>query len=288
MFKKRGFMNTFDYIKKKQQIWGIINNISLMGSEGERGEHNYTRSLVENLYMPLSEKSIEEFNKADGNEFKSKKMNALHSSSAIVVNVVEFLKSSNQLDILAKALKIPSTNIKNISYEEKFRIFPDNIPPNIDLCFNYGNSITAIESKFTEPYQAREHPSLKEKYLKDFTMWGQIPNIHRLAEDIFKANKEFQYLDVAQLIKHVLGLLSYDPENNKKFRLVYLWYNAFGEDGFKHSCEISELSSIFNEDVKFQSITWQEVIIKLFHSDIKDGSNNNALDYKNYITERYL
>ncbi|MHB1664790.1 MAG: hypothetical protein ACYCT7_05955 [bacterium] len=88
----------------------------------------------------------------------------------------------------------------------------------------------------------------------------------------------FIYLDVAQLIKHVLALLSCNPKNNKKFRLVYLWYNAFGEEDYTHSCEINDLSAIFKkDDIQFQSITWQEVITKIFHSDIKDGS-----DYKNY------
>ena len=54
------------------------------------------------------------------------KMQALHSSSAIVVNVFEYWKSKSP-DFIAKALKIPSKKIEEIVFEEKFPIVKDFI-----------------------------------------------------------------------------------------------------------------------------------------------------------------
>lgn len=322
------FMNTFDFIKVKQRIWAKKRKISLVNSKGNKGEpnctqeYNYTQDIKENLYIPLSKESKEDFIKGNGNELKGK-MRALHSSSALIVNVFEFLKVSNQFDILAKSLKIPSIAIESLSYEEKFKIIlnrfspneekfkilSNRFSPNIDICFKYKDYITAIESKFTEPYQTspqekkddqenqeekddqKEKESFPKEYLNNFSMWKEIPNINKLADDIFKKNKEFKYADAPQLIKHILGLLSNKDGNKKKFRLVYLWYDGFEEEGYNHSCEIKELRDIFKSDnINFQSITWQEVIIKLFKSyDIKDVSKiYKASEYKNYITERYL
>ena len=281
-------MDPFDFIKCKQRIWAKNHNIELMGSKIDKGELNYTKTLRDNLFLDISDESRREFTQGDGNELAGfpAKMQALHSSSALTVNFFEFWKKAKFKKPIAKALRIPSTNILDIKFEKKFPILPNSMRhPNIDVVFNYKNGYCcAIECKFTEPYQQSRKTisGLKEKYISEFEHWDSIPTVFQLAKVISPNDTKFNYLYSAQLVKHVLGLLTkYDKS---KFRLLYVWYDAFGEKSYRHSLELEELASIFRSDgITFQAITWQEVIINL--SSYLSG---NSLKYLRYLEERYL
>jgi len=66
--------------------------------------------------------------------------------------------------------------------------------------------------------------------------------------------------------------------------LLYLWYDVLGDDGCKHRTEIAEFARIAKQDdVKFHSISYQELIIKL-EKEFYSGNE----DYINYLTDRYL
>jgi len=162
-------VNYISYIKEKQKIWAKRNNIELIGSQNTRGERLYVKKLENNLYNnKLSTKTINEYENADGQEFGNNKipgkMQALHSSSALVINVFEYWKYKNNKDIIAKLLNIPSKNIESIVFEEKFPILKDVTKhPNIDIVFHYkNNGICAIESKFTEPYGRKKEYKIEE------------------------------------------------------------------------------------------------------------------------------
>ena len=129
-------------------------------------------------------------------------------------------------------------------FEKKFPILPNSMRhSNIDVVFNYKNGYCcAIECKFTEPYQqSRKTTSgLKEKYISEFEHWDSIPNVFQLAKIISPNDTKFNYLYSAQLVKHVLGLLTkYDKS---KFRLLYVWYDAFGEKSYRYSLELEAVS----------------------------------------------
>ena len=88
-------MNAIEYIQTKQQIWAQRKGICLVGSKGERGEKNYTTTLNDNLYRPLTPVVKQAFLKGDGKELKPDgeklpKMQAIHSSSALAVNVFQY------------------------------------------------------------------------------------------------------------------------------------------------------------------------------------------------------
>jgi hypothetical protein len=51
--------------------------------------------------------------------------------------------------------------------------------------------------------------------------------------------KRYQYLDAAQLIKHMLGLTRYAPS---AWQLLYLYYDVPGSSGVKHAEEIKSLA----------------------------------------------
>ena len=283
-------MNTFDLIKIKQKVWAENASILLQGSKIEKGEKNYTKSIDDNLFLPLSAISKKELRGGDGNELGNAttpgKIQALHSSSALGVNFFEYWKTSLNFSPIAKALKIPSTNIKSISYESKFPILLDqDKQPNIDVCFNYTNGkVIGIECKFTEPFQHRivDH-GLKEKYINKKEIWHELPNLKKLAIKLCPNDDEFKYLHCAQLIKHTLGLVN-TLKDKKKFRLVYLYYPALMGNNDIYNSEIEKFGETISKDgIQFHSITWQE-LIKYF---IKNFTNQHK-NYVNYLTIRYL
>lgn len=153
-----------------------------------------------------------------------------------------------------------------------------------------------IESKFAEPYGSRKHGGLKQKYVENLSLWKGLPNLHELAKEISPDDTKFQYLDAAQLIKHILGLKKniddcnscHRPESGRflshGFHLLYLWYDVVGKAGGEHRREIERFAEIAKKDkVKFSHITYQEVIAKL--SKVFYGGNEAYCDY---LTDRYL
>ena len=99
-------MRAHDYILAKQVQWAKNRGIALIGSKGERGRPVYTVSLDNNLFQPMDIDVLNSFKKGDGNEVKGTpgspaKMQALHSSSALSVNVFQYWKKINKIPIIA-------------------------------------------------------------------------------------------------------------------------------------------------------------------------------------------
>lgn len=85
-------MNAYEYILSKQIQWALNNKISLVGSKGNRGRLAYTEKLEDNLFHPLESEVREYFEGGDGGELtttpgNTPKMHAVHSSSALTVNI---------------------------------------------------------------------------------------------------------------------------------------------------------------------------------------------------------
>ena len=287
-------MNAIEYIQTKQQIWAKSQGINLIGSKGDRGEKNYTTALNENLFLPMNSTVKRAFDEGDGKELNQQdgfpaKMQALHSSSALAVNVFQYWMTKN-ISIIASACGLcrrDNTSPKSISFEKKFVINDEfQFSPNIDVVIensnNFNFKVFAIECKFTEPYSTMGHTGLKEKYISLESIWNDIPNIYQLAQRISPNDNDFSYLHPAQLIKHILGLKRKYGRNG--FRLLYLWYDTFGEDGFRHKEEIERFTKICKEDgVKFHSISYQELILRL-RKDCLD----KHIEYINYLSNRYF
>ena len=168
-------MNNYEYIKKCQAEWALNQGIELCGSDGDRGARTYCPSVDSNLFKPLCDLARNQIEAGDGGELKSKgtqraRMQAVHSSSVLPVNVFHYWQSNGQLEPIASACgfcnpgKCPSSELH---FEKKFPIF-DDAPkhPNLDVTFvNKPDSkyrFFAVESKFTEPYGGREHGGMRE------------------------------------------------------------------------------------------------------------------------------
>jgi len=285
-------MNNLEIIKKSQKQWANERNIPLQGSAGERGDKIYTMDLNSNLFLPLSSESYSEFESGDGHEIlsingKAPRMQALFSSSALVVNIFEYWKQNKEYSIIAKLLGINDKDIINMTYEKQFLIFnKPKTQSNIDVCFEYSdNSVVGIESKYKEPFDIRNAKKIfSQKYFENKNVWNDLPNLFELANMINKNETQFEYLDAPQLMKHILGLQNV-IKNKEKYKLVYIYFPAIEKTPeVKHEIEIMALNEIMKLDkINFVYLNWLKVIEKL-NRNLKDIRKK----YMDYIMGRYV
>ncbi|SFN04570.1 PGN_0703 family putative restriction endonuclease [Thermodesulforhabdus norvegica] len=291
-------MNAYEYIISKQIEWAKNKGIKIIEKRNGNTWTAYTEKLEDNFFLrSISEETKAELEKGDGNELSTKngkpKIQALYSSSALAINVFDFLRKTRRADIvmniIANLFDSKTTNTDrllhgDICFEMKAPIKGiRGKSPNIDVVIvPYVDTICeviAIENKFAEPYRGKKAVHFSKQYFQEQFIWKKIPHVRRLADFLNNEEKSFNYLDAAQLIKHILGLTS-KPEN---FWLLYLWYDVPGEEGYRHREEIECFKEVVEKDgVKFHHITYQELITKL--SSYRD----QFPEYIEYITTRYL
>ncbi len=284
-------MNAYEFILTKQIQWAKNHEINLIGSKVDRGRRAYTKKLNDNLFQPLLPRVKVNFENGDGNELAGypSKMQAVHSSSALGLNIFQYWINENEISKIAYACRFCNKETRiseDIIFEKKYQIDKKfRFRPNIDVVIKNDSTskykVFAIECKFSEAYTTREHSGVKKKYL-ELDIWEDIPAIKKLAHRISPKDNDFQYLHSAQLIKHILALKK--AFGKKGFRLVYLWYNVPGLEGAKHQEEISKFTEIINKDeIYFHALSYQDLISKLAKS-----FRNNHREYIEYITYRYL
>lgn len=287
-------MKGLDYIQSKQISWAKRNGLKLFGSQGNKGLPIYAETLDKNLFEPLTKESRQQFEAGDGGEINDSsknpaKMKALHSSSAIAVNIFQYWNTKNKVYQVAHSCGLCSKEnqtAEKVKFEQKFVInkaFP--FSPNIDVVIENNAKgqyeIFAIECKFSEAYGSYGHKGIDPKYI-DLKIWDDIPSTFGFAKSICPTDNDFKHLHPAQLIKHILGLKN--KYGKRAFRLLYLWYDVHGEESFRHRKEIERFSEIVKEDgIKFSAISYQKLISNLA-KDYYDGNEK----YFNYITNRYL
>jgi hypothetical protein len=288
-------MNAYEYILTKQTQWALNNDIELIGSKGSRGRRAYTKTLDENLFESMEPFVADCFAGGDGNEINGTsdspaKMQAVHSSSAIGVNIFQYWQKIDLIPIIAGECgfcRKGSEVSHKIVFEDKYPIDKRfQFSPNIDVVFHNSDSSPykrfAIECKFSEAYGSQKHGGIKPAYFEVEEIWDNIPHTHKLAKSISPDDEKFEYLHVAQLIKHILGLKNACGKSG--FRLLYLWYDVLGYDGSRHRDEIGEFTQIVKLDgVKFHALSYQELISRLAIDYRQDHKK-----YISYITNRYL
>ena len=287
-------MNGYEYILSKQTAWATNSGIALIGSRDKRGRPAYTRELDENLLQPLLPDVRKSFADGDGGELGSKefpgKMQAVHSSSALGVNIFQYWKSINAVPMIAAQCglcRVGSQVSDDIHFEEKYPISDTfGFHPNIDVVIHNAPSAKiqrfAVECKFSEAYGAHKHDGLKAKYLELADLWTDIPHLLGFAKIISPDDNKFVHLHSAQLVKHILGLKR--QFGKAGFRLLYLWYDVLGDQGKRHRDEVLEFTEFTKTDgIKFHSLTYQELIVNLARKLRAEHPN-----YIRYLTERYL
>ncbi len=288
-------MNAYEYIQCKQIQWAKNHDIQLIGSKVECGRPTYTTNIDQNLFEPLNQSVRQSFMQGDGNEIENSagypaKMQAVHSSSALAVNIFQYWQNISQAFVIAAACGFCRSENKiseKIVFEEKYSIDDKfQFSPNIDVVFHNSGAAKfkrfAVECKFSETYNSRGHSGLKPEYMILDAMWQDIPNTHDLSKSISPNDPRNIYLHAAQLIKHILGLKRQFSKDG--FRLLYLWYDVPGKEGAIHREEIENFAKIVKDDeIKFHSMSYQELIMSF-----ADKYRQDHEAYVNYLTERYL
>jgi hypothetical protein len=288
-------VNAYEYILSKQTQWAKNRGIELIGSKGPRGRRAYTPELDANLFEPLEPHVRERFLLGDGSEITGRagnpaKMQAVHSSSALGINVFQYWEKIKKISLIAAACgfcRDDDSTSQRIVFEDKYPInHKFRFSPNIDVVFHNSDisrsSRFAIECKFSESYGARRHSGLKPEYMSLVELWEDIADTYDLAKSICPSDDRFIYLHSAQLIKHILGLKAGFGKDG--FRLLYLWYDAPGQEGAAHRKEIETFSRVVRADgLKFHAMTYQELIVCL-----SDKYRQEHSAYVAYLTERYL
>ena len=185
----------------QQRDWAAKREIGVDSS-------GYTKDFDANLFQPLHPETMADFRRGDGDEL-GRKMRALHSSSALVVNIFDYWRG-RPMDWLVDALSLGSEP-SSVRFEVQFRTGLRGNPPNLDLAFALADGRTvAVESKFTETYARASHSEpFKPKYFPNGKrLWHDrgLPRCEELAGRLYRGERPFRYLNAAQLLKHALGL----------------------------------------------------------------------------------
>jgi len=273
-------MNAQQEIMNAQRDWARSSGIPL-------NQCGYVREVEANLWRPLSTHARQGFERGAGSEL-NKNMRAPHSSSALVVNFFDYWTERDKIPILT-ALGIDPQSGVSLDFEARFsaELFT---PPHLDVAITHGTGVVAVESKFIE-HLKRSITKGKSKFTdsyfpKSCGLWAQksLFACQALADELWDeelcgSNQQFEYLDPRQLLKHVLGL---GTQLGSKFCLYYLYYDWPGYRSEAHRREIDLFTERVGAEVRFKSLTYQDVFERL-----KDFGQVDS-EYLDYLETRYF
>lgn len=268
-------------IERAQERWALDRHLPF-------SRPGYVAELRHNLYLgTLSQSAEAQFRAGDGAELtgsgsRPPKMCSLISSSALAVNSFDYWSDRNR-EPLQAALKL-SRPITSLRFEYKCRDYPVSPrSPNLDLMLTCDDgSRLAIESKFTEPFRSKGSGQLlSSKYFAKGPLWERagMPRAQRLANEL---KPHWKHLDVAQLLKHMLGIAS--EKDVWPTRLLYLWYDPSTQEAEEHRVEAGAFASALGDSpVAFGTMSYNELYAGLAGVVGPDDSG-----YITYIHQRYL
>ncbi len=271
---------TRDSIAARQVEWATRKRIALDGA--------YTVNLGDNIFGgELHPMTGREYEREEGHEMAGDKahMRALHSSSALAVNVFDYWRRRNRVQDIASCCGAGS-DVFRMEFEKTYPI--DSVgwtPPHLDVEFD-GRSPLAIESKFTETYRRKTKRANADthldRYLAQHDLWSGIPRVQTLAKTVVQRSgttTEFQYLDVPQLIKHILGL---NCSYHGRCSLLYLWYRVDSPEADRHEQELERFSSMIGSNIRFRAMTHQDLFDRIKRLPDADPV------YVQYMEQRYF
>lgn len=253
-------------------------------------ERGYLDSYELNLASPMSATSLAAFSSGDGGEMKGRpgrpaKMSALHSSSALAVNVFDHWTNRDRSP-LQRALGLPSVIVR-VDFECKCATGLSGNPPNLDVALPLRDgTVLAIESKFTEWMTAKRPrlPDFATKYLsRERRLWEVrgLVRCQRLAEAVADGSEQFRHLDVLQLLKHALGLATCYPG---RFSLGYCYAYQSGPKQELHAAEVQRFDDFVGPEIQFRPLDYKTLIERLADAC---GAQPEHLAYVTYLQARY-
>jgi hypothetical protein len=228
---------------------------------------SYVAKPEDNLISPFGNwnEIQSELGKGNGSELKVKngkqKFCALCSSACLCVNnFAEIKKLGEKVDFLGIG------RFNNIKFEGK--VDTGISKPNLDVLLENDEYVCGLESKFTEIYTEKlpNHVSNGKPNLSNYK--NRVSELNNLPPDFEKdildyyiVKKDKMYLDVAQLIKHSLGLINDSKKKNKKPILIYIFWEPKEQLIEKeiHRSEVVEFwEKISPKFITFKYFTYEE------------------------------
>jgi hypothetical protein len=250
----------------------------------------YLATVSDNLRQPLSATALADFVARGAAEFHDAegdgvgrhraRMRAVHSSTALAVNVFDFWNSMHSAP-LAGALGLPAP-IRSITFEPHLPLGLVGNPANPDILLELeSGDLVAIECKFSEWLKPRRQRAglFHDRYFPPGrAVWREagLPACQALADDLQSGREYFRYLDARQLLKHALGLHALRAERRSLIYLYFEWPGCLGE---LHRAEIARLAGRTGTEPGFRALTYQDLVQNL------DGAP--ARDYREYLEKRY-
>ena len=248
----------------------------------------YVASVTDNLRVAMSARTRAAFENADGGELldvdgRPAKMRALHSSSALAVNVFAHWEDRFDLTALLSAMHVAGAG-GVLEFERKMPTGARGTPPNVDVVITTSDGmLVGVESKFTEWMTPKDGPVKNlAPYLADedsFWTWAGMPAADRIARAVDAGEDVYHHLDVPQLLKHSLGLAR--AAGTGRWVLRYLYANAPGEIATTHAAEIARFSERVASDIDFRAVSYQALVAAL----ARDGTIDRG--YLAYLQTRY-
>ena len=216
----------------------------------------YVRNINENLLPTARLADFEDDLRAgDGNELKGK-FKAVHSSSALAVNVfAPFRARSSELIVPG------SRSITGLEFERKCPHGVSSQAPNLDVLLTGPTGIIGIESKLTEPllgHHADFSPKYREKIRDERRESAWFREMLCLEEE----PKRYDWLDAAQLVKQAFGLAH--TFRDKPVTLLYLYWEPCNAERFplfvKHRGEVDTFSGrVAGSRPSFRALSYPEL-----------------------------
>ena len=201
----------------------------------------------------------------DGKRYPPK-MQAAHSSSALVVNCFAPWKHHlGELELCGRR------GFSSLRFERKVPTGLGGTPPHLDLLADsQSSSIVAVESKATEYLQghgATFAPSYESvgwpKCVEGYAALMRRLNAHACS---------FEYLDAAQLVKHAFGLTT--TFGDRHTVLLYLFWEPENRDSYRefdqHCNELHHFAaSVAGSSIKFQWMSYSRLWGEWTQKDLK-------------------
>lgn len=223
----------------------------------------------------------EDLEKGAGHELQGK-FRAVHSSSALAVNTFAPFK-----DRPADLVLLGRRGFDSVVFEKQLPTGLHGTPPTLDVFLRRGDEAIAIESKFLEYFSPKE-AKFSSSYRRSALPWAEEA-WWAVLEDARAAGR--RNLDLAQLVKHYLGLRRLLEEGDEsgwkpaRATLLYLyWEPAHAEDVeacVRHRAEIEDLAARVAESrIDFRAMSYPD----LWHQWAGDPS---AAEHARNLLGRY-
>lgn len=243
-----------------------------------RVDAGYLSAYEDNLRATLTRETKDAFSRGAGSELKSKagkrpKMAAIHSSSALAANCFDYWSpAGTDRTPLQRALDLHCA-ISAVQLEAQLPSGMRGIPPTLDVLLTLEDgALVGIESKFTEWMLPKHSLTMQASYFSpaaDGSLWKKrhLSSCHAMAESLRGGTNVFRYLDAPQLLKHVLGLARAADAVARPFHLLYLYWDASGDEGDTHREEIVAFAGAVSGEVSFTTLTYQELVARMAACD---------------------